>query len=217
MNDTVQCKFTFGTLNAIACGACSEYCISGMSRAKFSTDNKLLTNEMMYDVMGFLEQLLAASVRTVAFEAGASCLESALVVASEEARIITLAKAPFSIISANLVWTRLTRHTQVKQRERIFLMFSTQQGVTTTNFFNSQKMSQALADALLSRIFTTPKLVESLQTLFAPTPFPSTVCVNVFRVKTIFSLDQQPVHIFFDSPPDEITHLLRVFTNLSPR
>lgn len=114
MNDTVQCKFTFGTLNAIACGACSEYCISGMSRAKFSTDNKLLTNEMMYDVMGFLEQLLAASVRTVAFEAGASCLESALVVASEEARIITLAKAPFSIISANLVWTRLTRHTQVK-------------------------------------------------------------------------------------------------------
>jgi len=114
MEDFLMCPFVFRTSDAVLCGACSECVMPGMLRAKFSTRNKLQSMELVYDAMGFMQQLERASGNEGTAQIIAGSLEMALDPLTSEARVITLAKAPYLIVNVNEVWTRITGYTQME-------------------------------------------------------------------------------------------------------
>lgn len=114
MDDFLMCPFVFRSSDAVVCGACSECVMPGMLRATFSSRNKLASMELVYDAMGFMQQLERASGNEGTAQIIAGSLEMALDPLSNEARVITLAKAPFLIVNVNEMWTRITGYTQME-------------------------------------------------------------------------------------------------------
>ena len=112
-DDILMCPFIFRSQEAVWCGALAECVQPGMLRASFSSTNKLRDMEMIFDAMGFCQQLERASGNEGMAQIIPNSLEMALTPNSEEARVITLAKAPFSIVSVNETWTRVTGYTQL--------------------------------------------------------------------------------------------------------
>jgi PAS domain-containing protein len=86
----------------------------GMLRGHFSSRNKLLSMELMYDAMGFMQQLERASGSELMAQIIPGSLEMALSPGSNECRVITLAEAPYRIVNVNEAWTRLTKYTQME-------------------------------------------------------------------------------------------------------
>lgn len=114
MEDVLMCPFIFRSQEAVVCGALAECVTPGMFRAHFSARNKLLSVEMVYDAMGFMQQLERASGSERTAQIIPGSLEMALSPTSTEARVITLAEPPFLIVNVNEVWTRLTKYTQME-------------------------------------------------------------------------------------------------------
>lgn len=112
-DDILMCPFIFRSQEAVWCGALAECVQPGMLRVSFSSTNKLRDMEMIFDAMGFCQQLERASGNEGMAQIIPNSLEMALTPNSEEARVITLAKAPFSIVSVNETWTRVTGYTQL--------------------------------------------------------------------------------------------------------
>lgn len=112
--DVLMCPFIFRSQDAVLCGALAECIMPGMLRAHFSPRNKLLSLEMVYDAMGFMQQLERASGSEGTAQIVASSLEMALSPNTNEARVITMAKAPYLIVSVNEAWTRTTKYTQME-------------------------------------------------------------------------------------------------------
>ena len=112
-DDVLMCPFVFRSQDAVYCGALAECIMPGMLRASFSSRNKLLTLEMVYDAMGFMQQLERASGREGTAQIIPNSLDMALVPIAEEPRVITLAKSPFIIVSVNEAWTKMTKYTQM--------------------------------------------------------------------------------------------------------
>jgi hypothetical protein len=114
--DVLMCSYTFRSQNAVLAGACSDISLRGIARAQFSPHtNKLQNIEFMYDSMGLMQQLVNASGRD-------SCvspvvvphnLEMALTPNAQEARVLTLASPPFSVIHVNEAWTNMTQFSQL--------------------------------------------------------------------------------------------------------
>lgn len=121
MEDVLMCPFIFRSQDAVVCGALAECVMPGMFRAHFSARNKLLSVEMVYDAMGFMQQLERASGSERTAQIIPGSLEMALSPTSTEARVITLAEPPFLIVNVNEVWTRLTRYTQMEVEGRELL------------------------------------------------------------------------------------------------
>jgi hypothetical protein len=121
MEDVLMCPFIFRSQDAVVCGALAECVMPGMFRAHFSTRNKLLSVEMVYDAMGFMQQLERASGSERTAQIIPGSLEMALSPTSTEARVITLAEPPFLIVNVNEVWTRLTKYTQMEVEGRELL------------------------------------------------------------------------------------------------
>lgn len=94
-------------------GALAECVQPGMLRVAFSKTNKLRNVEMIFDAMGYCQQLERASGNEGSAQIIPNSLEMALAPNSEEARVITLAKAPFKIVSVNEIWTNLFGYTQL--------------------------------------------------------------------------------------------------------
>ena len=113
-DDVIKCPFIFRSQDAIKCGAINECFMPGMLRAQFSTGNKLMSLEMVYDALGFMQQLERASGSEGTAKIIPGSLEMALCPHANEARVITLAKAPFLIVSVNEAWSRLTKYTQME-------------------------------------------------------------------------------------------------------
>jgi hypothetical protein len=113
MDDILMCPFVFKTQDAVLCGAQAECVMPGMLRGTFSSRNKLVSMEMIYDSMGFLQQLERASGSEATAQVIPGSLEMALFPPSDEARVITLAEPPFLIVNVNEAWTRMTKYTQV--------------------------------------------------------------------------------------------------------
>jgi hypothetical protein len=113
-DDVLMCPFIFRSQDAVLCGALAECIMPGMLRAHFSSRNKLMSLEMVYDAMGFMQQLERASGSDGTAQIVAGSLEMALAPNSCEARAITLAKEPFPIVSVNEAWTKLTKYTQME-------------------------------------------------------------------------------------------------------
>lgn len=112
-DDVLMCPFIFRSQQAVWCGALAECVQPGMLRACFSSTNKLCNVEMIFDAMGFCQQLERASGNEGMAQIIPNSLEMALAPNSEEARVITLAEPPFKIVSINEVWTSITGYTQV--------------------------------------------------------------------------------------------------------
>jgi hypothetical protein len=113
-DDILMCPFVFRTQGAVMCGALSECVMPGMLRCHFSQLNKLLSIEMVYDAMGFMQQLERACGSDNLAQVVPGSLEMALAPNSHEARIITLAKHPFLIVSVNEAWTKVTKYSQME-------------------------------------------------------------------------------------------------------
>mmetsp|Transcript_56573 Transcript_56573/g.67792 ORF Transcript_56573/g.67792 Transcript_56573/m.67792 type:complete len:152 (-) Transcript_56573:458-913(-) len=64
--------------------------------------------------MGFMNQLEQASGSKGLAQIVPNRLEMALCPNTKEARVITIAKAPFPIVSVNDNWTKLTKYTQLE-------------------------------------------------------------------------------------------------------
>mmetsp|Transcript_6211 Transcript_6211/g.15403 ORF Transcript_6211/g.15403 Transcript_6211/m.15403 type:complete len:352 (+) Transcript_6211:384-1439(+) len=113
MNDVIMCPFVFRTQDAVLCGALSECVMPGMLRGEFSSRNKLLGLEMVYDSMGLMQQLERCSGSELMAQIIPGSLEMALTPVPYECRVITLAEPPYLIINVNEAWTKLTKYTQV--------------------------------------------------------------------------------------------------------
>jgi hypothetical protein len=205
INETVQCRFTFGTQNAVTCGACSECCISGMWRAKFLTDNKLLTVEIMYDAMGFLEQLSADSDRTVHIKALQVVWN--LLWCSMQRRLGDNARKSAVLNNQRKFSLDAFNEIKSKSRERTFWMFSTQKG-TTTNVLDPERNDNNAILQQLEKVVSTNRWTSFMGLRYTKVgrefvdfvcsyPLSKCVCVNICsREDTIF-LTHQPLHMFF--------------------
>ena len=114
MDDILMCPFVFRTQDAVMCGALAECVMPGMLRGHFSQRNKLVSVEMVYDAMGFMQQLERASGSEARAQIIPGSLEMALTPSHNEARVISLAEAPNLIVNVNETWTRMTKYTQME-------------------------------------------------------------------------------------------------------
>jgi hypothetical protein len=112
--DTLMCPFMFRSKNAVLCGALSECGMPGMLRANFSKANKIQNMEIMFDAMGFMQQLDGANGRDVNAQVVPGSLELALMNCPHEARVITEARPPFCIVHVNEEWSRLMEYSQLE-------------------------------------------------------------------------------------------------------
>jgi len=113
MEDVIMCPFVLRTQDAVLCGALAECVMPGMLRGEFSSRNKLLNLEMVYDSMGLMQQLERCSGSDLMAQIIPGSLEMALSPAPYECRVITLAEPPYLIVNVNQAWTKLTKYTQV--------------------------------------------------------------------------------------------------------
>ena len=74
-DDVLMCPFTFRSLDAVWCGALAECVMPGMLRVCFSPNNKLKSVEMIFDAMGFCQQLEHASGNLGMAQIIPNCLE----------------------------------------------------------------------------------------------------------------------------------------------
>jgi PAS domain-containing protein len=114
IDDILMCPFVFRSKNAVLCGALADCVMPGMLRAKFSKSNKLHSLEMIYDAMGFMQQLDRANGGDITAQIIPGSLEMALIHCPHEARVITEATPPYKIVYVNESWTRLTNYSQLE-------------------------------------------------------------------------------------------------------
>lgn len=112
--DVLMCPYIFRTQDAVLCGALAECIVPGMLRAEFSETNKLAKLEMVYDAMGFMQQLERSSGNEGKAHIIPNSLETSLQINCDESRVITTAKSPYLIVSVNELWTRTTKYTQME-------------------------------------------------------------------------------------------------------
>eukprot|EP00980_Cylindrotheca_fusiformis_P024179 scaffold11589_cov117-Cylindrotheca_fusiformis.AAC.13 len=113
IDDIIMCPFIFRSRNAVLCGALADCIMPGMLRANFSKSNKIQDMEIIYDAMGFMQQLDGASGRQVNAQVIPGSLETALMDCPNEARVITEARAPFGIVHVNEAWSKMTKYSQM--------------------------------------------------------------------------------------------------------
>lgn len=118
MDDVLMCPFVFRSIDAISCGALSECVMPGMLRAHFSARNKLKSVELVYDAMGLMQQLERASGNDGVAQIIPTSIEMALGPTTSEARVITMANAPFKIVNVNEAWTKITGYSQMEAEGR---------------------------------------------------------------------------------------------------
>ena len=98
-------KWYLSTVNAVKRGARFELSKHGMMKAIFTPNNKLLSLEMTFDVMSFMQQLRRASGK-VDFEVVPNIYRVA-VEPSPEPRLVLSSTAPFHIVHCNEKWGEL--------------------------------------------------------------------------------------------------------------
>ena len=114
IEDVLMCPFIFRSKNAVLCGALADCVMPGMLRANFSKANKIQSLEMVFDAMGFMQQLDAANGREVNAQVIPGSLEMALIDSPHEARVITEARPPYCVVHVNEAWSRLTKYSQLE-------------------------------------------------------------------------------------------------------
>ena len=88
---------------------CSQ---SGMLQCKFNRANKIVALELIYDVMGFMQQLQRSSLMSPENSIVPNTLSMALQ-PSNEPRIIVRTEAPFPVVHMNEAWTNIKPNAHV--------------------------------------------------------------------------------------------------------
>jgi hypothetical protein len=115
MDDTLMCPFVFRSRNAVQCGALADCVMPGMLRAQFSNKtNKMISVEMIYDAMGFMQQLDRANGGEMTAQIIPASLEMALMHTPNEARVVTEAKAPYCVVHVTEQWSELMHYSQLE-------------------------------------------------------------------------------------------------------
>jgi len=74
-----------------------------MMEATFTSENKLATVSLVFDVMGFMQQLRRAAGKTI-FQTIPSCLQMAEE-PSDDLRVILTPQPPYQVVRLNMGWT----------------------------------------------------------------------------------------------------------------
>lgn len=191
--DVLMCPFIFRSQDAVLCGALADCVMPGMLRAQFSSHNKITHMEMAYDAMGFMQQLERASGNEGIAQVVANSLEMSLQPTHTEARIITLAKHPYLVVSVNEAWTNMTSFTQLDVEGKECQIFYSKR---FDYDFGTQKTGKSIHD-----------MAEVAK------GFPA-CSVNVYRDKHYKDLIVHVSSYPLCSNRDEVTYLLHVWTLL---
>ncbi|KAG7352050.1 hypothetical protein IV203_008098 [Nitzschia inconspicua] len=192
VEDVMMCPYVFRTSHAVECGSLAEVIVPGMLRVQFSPNNKLLSMEMVFDAMGFMQQLDSANGGNITAQVIPGNLEMALMHCSHEARVITQATPPYSILHVNEVWTGLTEYSQVEVEGKALLPILEGSNMTDSleeGMMNLGKSSSLLRDAAKGR----PSFSTSVHHRKTGKPFVDFMCTYPLT-----------------NSNDEITHLLHV-------
>lgn len=109
--DQVICRFRMKVEGGDMVGIKHNCVQNGMIKARFGENNKIVSAEMVFDVMGFMQQLQKASSISPESNIVPNTLDMALH-ASKEARVIMLAEPPYRVLTVNDAWTRQNNITQ---------------------------------------------------------------------------------------------------------
>ena len=108
--DLVICRFTMRTLGA-AFGTAVSPVLNGMLQCQFNRANKIISAEMAFDVMGYMQQLQQMG----AINADAIFVPNSIDMAmrqSKEARALLHSSPPYIVNHINEAWTSLTKTLQ---------------------------------------------------------------------------------------------------------
>lgn len=106
--DKAMCKYTLRTVGFKEVGAVSGCEQHGMILCRFNPNsNKLVSVEMVFDVMAFMQQLQRAAAITPESSVIPNTVEMALQ-GSKEARAIMKSDPPFPVLHINAAWTELS-------------------------------------------------------------------------------------------------------------
>jgi hypothetical protein len=105
--DLVLCRYIMRTEGFDVAGATSVCVQHGMMQCRFNKQNKMVSAEMMFDVMGFMQQLQRASAISPESSIVPNTIDMALQ-PSREARAIIKAEPPFAMMHVNEPWTNLS-------------------------------------------------------------------------------------------------------------
>ena len=148
LEDVLMCPFVFRTKNAVSCGALADCVIPGMLRANFSNNNKLLSMELVFDAMGFMQQLDGANGDESNAQVIPNSQETALSPCPKEARVITEAVPPYSIIHVNEAWTQMTKYSQIDAEGSPLETLLQGEGMESESNENSVKRSGRISHSL---------------------------------------------------------------------
>jgi hypothetical protein len=111
--DLIMCRYVLRTEGFDTAGALSPCVQHGMLQCRFNKQNKMVGAEMMFDVMGFMQQLQRASGISPENSIVPNTLDMALQ-PSREARAIIKSEPPFAIMHINEPWTALSGLSQAE-------------------------------------------------------------------------------------------------------
>ena len=129
--DVIMFSFVFRTQDAIGYGALDECVSPGMIRGQFAPhSNKLVNMEITYDAFSFMQQLERASGSDdISTRIIPSSLDVALAPNVGEARSITIAKPPYSLVNVNETWMELFKYTEKEANgQNVFQLLENGQG-----------------------------------------------------------------------------------------
>lgn len=102
----LMARWVMSTTNAVQCGARMEVAKQGMLCCKFNSAHKIISIELMFDVMAFMLQLKQASGSegfTVVPNTLQTCQRS-----FDKPMVMTHAEPPYTIIQVNKLWETMT-------------------------------------------------------------------------------------------------------------
>mmetsp|Transcript_20740 Transcript_20740/g.25684 ORF Transcript_20740/g.25684 Transcript_20740/m.25684 type:complete len:390 (-) Transcript_20740:223-1392(-) len=102
----IMARWIMTTLNATQCGARSEVCKKGMLCCKFNSAHRIVSLELMFDVMAFMLQL-KQSCGNDSFCVVPNTVRTCQRV-FQEPMVITMAEYPYTIVQVNQNWEEMT-------------------------------------------------------------------------------------------------------------
>ena len=98
----------------------SHRCVqNGMMKARFNDSNRIVSAEIIFDVMGFMQQMQKASSISPECSIVPNTVDMALI-PSKEPRAVLLAEPPYRIVFVNEAWTQQCHITQSSIEGRPF-------------------------------------------------------------------------------------------------
>jgi len=103
----MMARWSMNTVNAKVLGARTEVGKTGMLSVKFNAAHKIVSIELMFDVMAFMLQL-KQSVRSTVFAVVPNTVQTCQGPFGDAGMVMTLAERPYTIVQVNRNWEKMT-------------------------------------------------------------------------------------------------------------